>query len=253
MQQDARNPVQSLSKAFDILELLVELDGAGVTELATALDEPKSTVHNYLSTLLQEEYVVNEGGEYHIGLRFLELGIHARNRHELFTVGKTEAQRLARETQEFSNLAVEEYGYCITIYRNQGENAVNSRHVGMRTNLHATAVGKAMLAHLPPERIDRVVERDGLPKYTENTIDNRDDLYDRLEEVRSRGHAFDDEEVMQGLRCVAAPVLSTSGGLVGAISVSGPTTRLSGDYYREDLPEKVMEASNIISLNIEAT
>jgi len=252
MEQAAKNPVQSLTKAFKILEVLVQLDGAGVTEVADALNEPKSTVHNYLSTLLQEEYVVNHDGRYHVGLRFLELGIHARNRHELFTVGKTEAQRLARETGEFSNIAVEEYGYCITIYRNQGEQAVNSRHVGMRTSLHATAVGRSILAHLPAERVERIIDRHGLPQLTEKTIDNRDDLHDELETIRERGYAFDDEEVLQGLRCVAAPVHTTSGGTIGAISVSGPTTRLSGDYYREELPQKVMEASNVIALNIEA-
>jgi len=252
MERSAKNPVHSLTKAFEILEVLVELDGAGVTEVAGALNEPKSTIHNYLSTLLQEEYVVNEDGQYHLGLRFLELGIHARNRHELFTVGKSEAQRLARETGEFSNIAVEEYGHCITIYRNQGEMAVNSRHVGMRSSLHATAVGRAMLAHMPEDRVETVIEQQGLQQFTERTIDNRDDLYDELETIQNRGYAFDDEELLQGLRCVAAPVLTTSGGIIGAISVSGPTTRLSGEYYHEDLPKKVMEASNVISLNIEA-
>ena len=83
MGRPAKNPVKSTETTFRIVEELQELDGAGVSELAAHLGLPKSTVHNYLSTLQQEEYVVRQNGEYKVGIRFLELGAYARNRRKM--------------------------------------------------------------------------------------------------------------------------------------------------------------------------
>lgn len=248
----AKNPIQSVRKAFDIIQVLSADRGIGITEIADQLDEPKSTVHNYLSTLREEGYVFRDGHQYYLGLEFLHLGVSARSRFELFNVGAPMVRRLALETGEFSNMHVEEYGTGVTIFRSEGENAVESNHLGSRTYLNTTAVGKSILAHLPQSRVEEIIETHGLPAATPKTTTDRDELFEKLEEIRERGCAFDDEEVLLGLRCVAAPVLSGEGTLLGAISVSGPTTRLRGDYWREDLAEIVMEASNVIALNIEA-
>jgi len=108
-------------------------------------------------------------------------------------------------------------------------------HVGTRAPLHSTGLGKAILAHLPEERVESIVDHHGMPASTPETITDRDELFDALERIRDRGFAFDDEERLRGLRCVAAPILANDD-VVGAISVSGPTNRLRDDRYREELP-----------------
>ncbi|WP_146417161.1 IclR family transcriptional regulator [Haloarcula hispanica] len=251
MAKTAQNPVKSAETTFEVLDALKDLDGAGVTELAQHLDVPKSTVHNYLSTLEQEEYVVNRDGVYEVGLRFLELGAYARHREKLFGIAKPEVDRLAAETGELANILVEEHGRGSYLYRARGDKAVQVKaHVGTRVPLHTTALGKAILAHMPTERVDAIVDRHGLGGEASKSISSRAELEQELADVRDRGVAFDDEERLEGLRCVAAPVLNHDNEIIGAISVSGPTNRFRGDRFREELPQKVLEVANVIELNV---
>ncbi|AEM57524.1 IclR family transcriptional regulator [Haloarcula hispanica N601] len=251
MAKTAQNPVKSAETTFEVLDALKDLDGAGVTELAQHLDVPKSTVHNYLSTLEQEEYVVNRDGVYEVGLRFLELGAYARHREKLFGIAKPEVDRLAAETGELANILVEEHGRGSYLYRARGDKAVQVKaHVGTRVPLHTTALGKAILAHMSTERVDAIVDRHGLGGEASKSISSRAELEQELADVRDRGVAFDDEERLEGLRCVAAPVLNHDNEIIGAISVSGPTNRFRGDRFREELPQKVLEVANVIELNV---
>lgn len=251
MPRPARNPLQSVATTFEILNALKELDGAGVTELSQHLDVPKSTVHNYLSTLEQEGYVVKDDAEYRVGLRFLELGAYARHVQQLFEIAKPEVDRLADETGELANLLVEEHGRGSYLYRAYGDQAVRVKaHVGTRVPLHTTALGKAILAFLPPEEVDEIVEQHGLDAPTDRSISTRGELDDALSAVRDRGVAFDDEERIDGLRCVAAPIRDDGDEVIGAISVSGPTNRLRGDRFREEMAQKVLEVANVIELNV---
>lgn len=250
MGQQANNPVQSIEVMFTVLEALKELDGGGVTAVAEHLDLPRSTVHNYLATLEQEEYVVKEGTEYNVGLRFLDLGAYARDQVEVFEVAKPELERLASETGELANLLVEEHGTGSYLYRTRGEMAVQVQgHVGTRAPLHSTGLGKAILAHLPESRVREIVDVHGLAPSTPETITDPDELFEELEQIRERGVAFDDEERLPGLRCVAAPILANED-VVGAISVSGPTNRLRDQRFLEELPQKVLEVQNVVELNV---
>jgi len=251
MAKTAQNPVKSVETTFKVLDALKDLDGAGVTELARHLDIPKSTVHNYLSTLEQEEYIVNRDGVYKVGLRFLELGAYARHREKLFKIAKPEVDRLASETGELANILVEEHGRGSYLYRARGDKAVQVKaHVGTRVPLHTTALGKTILAHMSTEEIDAIVDRHGLGGEASKSISTREELEAELADVRERGVAFDDEERLEGLRCVAAPVLNHDNEVIGAISVSGPTNRFRGDRFREELPQKVLEVANVIELNV---
>ena len=251
MGQRAKNPVNSTVTTFRIIEALRELDGAGVSELGTHLDIPKSTVHNYLSTLTQEEYVINDDGTYRLSLRFLEAGAYARNQQKIYDIAEPEIQRLAEETGELANLLIEEHGRGVYLQREQGENAVRvAAHVGTRVPLHSTALGKALLAFMPRERVKEILDRRGLERATPNTVGNREVLYDQLDAIRERRYALDDEERLKGLRCVATPILSNDDRVLGAVSVSGPSNRIRGERFREELPNKVLEAVNVIELNV---
>lgn len=251
MNEPGTKSVKSVETALRVIETLRERDGAGVTELADVLDQPNSTIHNHLKTLERNEYIVNEGGTYRIGTKFLELGARTRDHHPIYEVARPEVDRIAEETGELSGLVIEEHGRGVFLYRAKGEEAVHvDTYPGKRIYLHGAALGKALLAALPPERVSEILDRHGLPALTDNTITDRDDLLAELEAVRETGIAFDDEERLEGLRSVAAAVTTDDGDVLGAISVAGPTSRLRDDRFRREMPEVVQSAVNVIKLNV---
>ena len=251
MSTTARNPVKAVETTFLILDVLKELDGAGVTELSDHLDIPKSTVHSYLSTLYQEEYVVKEGDKYYVSSRFLDFGIYARNRKRIYDIAKPEVDRLAEETGNYANLLIEEHGRGVYLLRTDGNRAVKSNtRTGTVVDLHATALGKAILANFPESRVREILDRHGMPSQTPNSITDRDALFQELETIRERGYAIDDEEWAEGLRCVAAPVMENGNEVIGSISVSGPTSRFRGPEAMDDVADAVLEAANVIELNM---
>ncbi|WP_042664127.1 IclR family transcriptional regulator [Haloferax sp. ATB1] len=251
MEHTPQNPIKSVQTMFRIIDQLKQLESASVSELATALDLPRSTAHNYLSTLTGEGYLIKQNGEYQLSIQFLELGSFARKQQKIYEIAKPEVRRLARETGELTSLLVEDQGEGVYLQRERGEQAVQVQaYVGTRAPLHATALGKCILAHKSTEFIDQVIEHHGLEKSTEKTVSTREELLDRLDEVRERGYAFDDEERIEGLRCIASPILSTDDRVLGAISVSGPSYRMRGERYEETLPNDVLETANVIELNI---
>ncbi|WP_227379312.1 IclR family transcriptional regulator [Haladaptatus halobius] len=245
------NRVRTTEKTFRIIHALKEQDGARITELANSLDMGKSTVHNHLSTLVHEGYVIKQDKEYQLSLQFLELGGYVRNQLDLYKIAKPEIKRLAEETSELANLAVSEQGVLIYIDRSKGDQAVDlDTYTGLQAPLHCTALGKAILAYLPQEQVESVLDRHGMPKLTSNTISNRQNLYQELEQIREDGFAQDQGERLEGLRCVAAPIKSSEETVKGAISVSAPSSRMKSDRYNREIPEKVRSAANVIELNL---
>lgn len=244
-------PVNAIGTTFRILEVLKDRDGCGVAEVAEALEMPKSTVHDHLQSLNTLGYVVNNDGTYRVGARFLDLGGYARQRMKIFQVAKPEIKKLAEETGEHANLMVEEHGKGIFLYKTEGKEAVQlDTYAGMQVHLHTTALGKAILAHMPEERVDEIVARHGLPTVTENTISSRPELDEELREIRERGYAIDDEERVEGMRCIAAPVVGPDDELAGAVSISGPAIRMQGEQFEEELPEEVLSIANVIAVNL---
>lgn len=252
MKTEPNYPVRTTARSFEILEFLRENHGAGVTEAATALDMSKGVVHNHLNTLEASEYIVKEDDEYRLSLRFLELGEYQRNQSRLYTIGREHVEELAAETGELVNLATEEHGRCVYLHLSRGEQAVEvDIHAGCRPPLHTTALGKAILAYIPEERTKEIIDAHGMQQSTKQSIGEIDELFSELGEVRDQGVAFDREERLPGLRCVAAPIKKNSGEVAGAISVSGPMTRLQGETFKQTLPDLVRSTANVIELNIE--
>lgn len=244
--------VQSVATSCRIVAALHDLGGAGVTDVARRLDRSKATVHAHLQTLLEQEFVVKEGDRYRLSLRYLELGESVRERNALYQYGREEVDALADATDELAHLVVEEHGLGVFVHRSSGENAVrvNVSRAGRRDYLHCTAAGKAILAELPADRVDEILDRRGLPAMTERTVTDREALDEQLAAVRDRGYAVDDEERVDGFRGVAASIVAQEGGLLGAISVSGPVGRFNGRVLEETIPEQVTNAANVIEINI---
>jgi len=244
-------PVKAAKTTFEIIDLLRERDGAGVSEIAEYLDMPTSTVHDHLRTLESEEYLISEDGTYRVGARFLELGEQVRSRMKVYRVARPEVDDLAAETGEHANLMIEEHGRGVFLYKSRGSDAVHlDTHAGMRVHLQTTAMGKSILAHRPREDVKRILDRHGLPQVTSKTITDRGDLFDELDRIRERGYAVDDEERVQGMRCVAAPITDESDEAIAAVSVSGPKSRMRGEHFEETLPDMVLRSANVIEVNL---
>lgn len=240
----------SVERAFAIVDYLREAERAGVTDVAEALDIPTSTAHTHLNTLEQLGYIVKEDGNYHVGLRFLELGERARNRRKIYDLARGEVEQLANETGELAGMMIEEHGQGVYLHRSRGDQAVLAdTRAGKHVHLHSRAAGKAILAHLPAERVTEIIEEHGLPRETSQTVTSRSELDAELEQIREDGYAIDDGEQLDGLRCIGAPILS-DGYPVGALSVSGPKGRIRGDRFKQDLPELVTSTANVIEVNI---
>ncbi|WP_367996855.1 HTH-type transcriptional regulator XacR [Haloferax volcanii] len=248
---DAKHPVRTTEKTLALVEELMQKGPCGVTELAGDLDMGKSAVHNHLTTLQKHGYVLKDGDDYRVGLKFLEVGGHSRKSMEVYQVAEPEVKSLAADTGELANLLVEEQGMGVYLMRAKGDDAVDlDTYAGLRTHLHTTALGKAILANLPESRVDEIIERHGLEQKTPKSIGTRQELFQVLEGVRERGYAIDDGERLEGLRCLAAPIKSSSGEVLGAISVSAPASRVSDEDLHGALPERVLSAANVVELNI---
>lgn len=242
--------VKSINTTCRILQALRELDGAGVSELADHLDLSKATIHGHLATLVDNEFVVKRGDTYNVGLRFVDFGEYAKSSVPIYDIAKREVDRLAEETGEVAQFMVEEHGKGVYLHKARGDNAIQTTsYTGYRKHLHCTALGKSILSQFPDERVEEIMDETDMPARTGNTITSVTKLKDELDQVREEDVAYDDEEILEGMRCVAAPIKYPKGRIQGAISVSGPTSRFKGERFREELPEIVRGAANVIEVN----
>ncbi len=245
-----KNVVDAVRTTFAVLKALVELDGAGVTRLANRLQIPKSTIHNHLTTLREDGWIVKDRhDQYHVGFRFVDVSYHAKRRLRIYDMVKREVNELAEESGEMALFTVEEHGMGVCLHRKLGPNAIETPlYVGYRSTLHHTAVGKAILAFLPEERVEEIIERRGLEPETEHTITDRGELYAELEEIRETGVAYNHQETITGLVGVGVPIKRQNGSVVGAISIIGPTSRMGTERLDEYLT-MIQRSVNVIEIN----
>jgi DNA-binding IclR family transcriptional regulator len=245
-----KNSVSAVQTTLDILETLRQNGEMGITELTDEVPVSKGTVHNHLSTLRHNGFVVKTDDRYQLGFRFMDLAHHAKRRVGIYDLVQQEVDKLAEESGEMALYTQAEHGLGICLYRSKGENAVQTPlYEGQRRELHHTAVGKAILAHMSREEVEAIIDQRGLEAKTENTITDATALFEELDEVRERGFAFNREETIPGLVGVGAPITDQHGDVTGAISIIGPTSRLNGDRFYEEIPEMITRSINIIQIN----
>nr|WP_206335616.1 IclR family transcriptional regulator [Natronolimnobius sp. AArcel1] len=246
-----------------IIEAIQTLGGATLEELTDELDRSRSTVHLHLRTLLDEGYLTKEGAVYHIGLRFLNHGEYARSRKKAYTLAKQTVTQLADEIDEEVEFVVENNNRGILVHESFHPDThipSKERHLstspsaaGIYYYLHSVATGKAILADLPEERVNAILDESGLPKQTAQTITDREELLADLEAVRDRGIAFADEEYVDGLREVGRRVMAPDGSVIGAIAIIGPTYRFTDDRFRNELPNILTEHVDTLEAEISET
>lgn len=258
MQDESRRTVKSVDRACEILDYLRDNRGATVSGVAGAVDLSVGSVHTHLATLKRQGLVVQKGDEYDLGPELLTMGEYVRNHDALYQASKESVDRLAEDSGECAHLIFEHRGQLYALYERFGSEAVGiefhdrKREEGLR-HLHCTAAGKAILAHLPDDHVTSIVDETGLPAQTQNTITDVDKLKRELESVREEKAAFADEEQLQGIRAVGAPIMDRDRSVAGAIAVSGPASRLNGDRFRSELPAAVSQAANVCEVNLQTT
>ncbi|WP_435075515.1 IclR family transcriptional regulator [Halorubrum sp. HHNYT27] len=243
--------VSTLDTALSIVHVIESNGALTLSEIATELEISTSTVHRHLNTLRSHGYLVREGTEYRLGMPFLTLGGRVQTNKQVFDLAKQKVDQLAAETGERVQFVVEENGLRYYLYTQSGENAVQTdASIGKSGPLHVSASSKAILAELPEARVDEIIEEHGLSASTEQTITDREELFEELDTIRESGVAYNNEEATPGLRAVGAAVCDPDGFPVGGLSISGPANRFKDDLYREKLPNLVLAAVNELELKL---
>ena len=228
---DSPYRVQVLDRALGLLDALAQQpNGATLTELSLRLRLHKSTAHRLVMVLERHHLVCRqpETGRYRLGLKLFELGSRAVASTDLREQARPHLQRVLYETEETVHLCVLDEGEVVYVDKVEPQRSVRmASSMGRRMPAHCTAVGKAMLAELSETEVDEIVRRSGLRRVTRHTITTPAELSAELRAIRARGYALDNEENEEGVRCVAAAVRDSNGHPVAAISVSGPSFRIT--------------------------
>ncbi|MFC7072253.1 IclR family transcriptional regulator [Halovenus rubra] len=234
-----RDGLQTTTTSLEIVDLISEMEGARMSELARRLDCSTSTVHAHLQTLLEQEYLIKRGEHYLLGLKLFHLGEQARTRNEWFDTVRTTVTALADRSGEEAGFGVEEHGRVITLFNFAANRSTKGFQVGRYFYMHNSAAGKAILSQFSEAQINEILNHRGMPVETDNTITDRQTLFETLDDVRERGYAVNDQESIEGARAVAVPVTDPRDDVLGALDISGPTYRLASD---EELAAMISDA-----------
>jgi IclR family transcriptional regulator, KDG regulon repressor len=245
-----RDSVQSLERAFDLLEALAAGGELGVTELANRTGLVPSTAHRLLHTLTKRGYVTQspESGRYLLGYKVVEVASGLEHRRErLRAVARPHLEGIQRATGETVNLVVLEADRVVYIDQVEGSRNVRMfTTVGTSVLAHTTGSGKAIMAFGPAEAAAALYGDRELERLTKRTLSTLAALEDDFKRIRRRGYALDNEEHEEGVGCVAAPVFDHTGRPCAAISVSGPTARILHEHSSE-LGALLIERAGLVS------
>jgi DNA-binding IclR family transcriptional regulator len=239
-----------ISKVLRILEALQgSSSGLGLKAICDQTGINKSTAHRFLKHLEREQYLLRtEAGTYLIGPRLSQLSARGNQEATLQAVARPILWDLWKSTHETVNLGILDQGAVLylDVIESPHEFRLSSR-VGTRRSVHVTALGKALVAFLPKETRQTILDSITFQAATPKTIGNLVQFRHELEKIRQLGYAVDDEEAVQGARCVSAPILNSKGAPIAAVSVSGPVTRVSPSIVSA-LAGAVISAARAISV-----
>jgi IclR family KDG regulon transcriptional repressor len=228
--------IQSLGRAFGILEEVARhRDGIGLADLSRLVGLHNSTTFHLAKTMAVLGYVRQEKDtkRYRIGRPLFALAASALDEIEMISVATPILEELARRTGECSHFAVRMGDAIVVIARTSGPGAFQlADRVGVVRPAHCMALGKAILAALPPDQLAGLLKRTGLKPSTKKSITEMPVLLREIEEIKRTAIAFDDGEFNLEVRCIAAPVKNFTGKVIGALGVSGPVWRLSNQAVK---------------------
>jgi len=246
--------IQAVDHALDLLEQFQgDIDELGVTELSKRLKLHKNNVFRLLATLESRNYIeqnrVTEN--YRLGLKTLELGQTFIKQMGLLRQSRPALEALVKECNETTYVAILKDAHIV--YLDVVETDLTVRvvpRVGSRLPAYCTAAGKIQLAFMTDEELDHYLPTKELKRYTANTITDRDEFKAQLAKIADQGYAIDNEEMDDGVCCVAAPIRDYTRRIIGAVSISGPSMRFSKERMGKELIPLVKRAGEDISTKL---
>ncbi len=236
--QDSAMILSTLDKGLHVLEALGTAEreeGMSLTELGRVVGMHRTTLLRILTTLHARGFVQRDRAtdRYRVGVRMLSLSASLLRSLDIREIARPHLQTLCRATEELVLLTVLDGGAVVTIERLEGAQTISLRtDLGERRPAYCTASGKVFLAYADAETVARTLDA-GMPAVTPRTITTPAAMVSHLHEVRARGSAWDDEERIEGVRCVAAPVFDAEGRVTAAVSVATPAMRTPWGRLRE--------------------
>lgn len=226
---DGPYQLQSLDRAVAVLDMLGESEvPLGLAEICRRMPLCKSTAHRSLMVLERAMLIERTpDNRFCLGMKLYDLGNRAVEQVDLRTRVRPFFRKLSQQLGETMHLGVLQKTSVVYLDKADTSRRVCSgSKTGSSNPVYCTAMGKAMLAFLPPEAAKNVIDHINFVRFTNKTLCSREDLMKSLERVRRRGYGIDDEEIEMGVRCVAAPVFDENHMPIAAISVSGPSARI---------------------------
>lgn len=243
--------VQAVDRSLAILEAMAREGGPmGLGEISAEVELTRSTVHRLLATLISRGFARQDpaSGRYSLGFKALEVGTSFLASMDIRSIARQHLRRLAQGCGETANLAVLEGLDVIYIDQVEAESIIKMRaRLGSRGPGYCTGSGKVLLAALPEDELDHLLDGRILKRYTARTITDPDRLRQELAKVRKDGFALDFGEMEPAVRCAAAPIRDHEGQVVCAVSISGPDTRIAGERLRSVLVPTVLKVAGDIS------
>ncbi|WP_370615197.1 IclR family transcriptional regulator [Mumia sp. Pv 4-285] len=245
---NARGVSTSVVHAFAILDQVAAAGAEGITlaKLAGGASKARSTIHRYVTTLLHLGVLRrDDGGRLHLGVRLLTLATELLDEDNLRSAATPVLRDLGASTGETVHLGVPTGGRIVYIEKVESSHSVRLvSAIGHQVAMHCTSMGKAVLAQLPPDELDAALSQPR-PAQTVHTLTERDELLADLAAIRASGISMDEEENELGVCCVGAAILDSRLRPVAAISVSGPSVRMTTER-REEIAPLVLDAVRLI-------
>lgn len=237
--------VQALDRGLTLLSVLAKESRATLTDLSLSISMPPSSAYRLLYTMQKHGFAAFDEStqEWMIGVEAFRIGSAFTQRTNLVDASRDTMHRLMEETGETANLAIGDTGDVVFISQVETHHPIRAFFPpGARSAMHASGIGKALLAELPRPDAESILRAKGLEEFTKKTLTAPDALFADLAISKERGWAFDDEERHAGMRCVAAPIYNAFGKAIAGVSVSGPTVRFT-DLAVAEIGPKVRSAA----------
>lgn len=225
--------MKSLSKAIDTINAVAEAGSAGIRQLSNITGYPPSTIHRIAATLVDRHYFQQDPitKQYSLSFRFLELGTRVQQKIHLTSIARPHIEQLMAETRESVNLAVRDGDSMVYLDIAQSNHSMLQLFTrpGARVPLYATGVGKLFLSKMDKSELNTYFERSNLTPFTPYTLVEKDIIIKDLKRIRDLGYSVDNEEMEEGVRCVAALILDHQRKPAASISITGAAMRVTAD------------------------
>jgi DNA-binding IclR family transcriptional regulator len=232
----------AFSKGIAVLQLVADAENPTKHELLQRSGLPRQTLHRLLKALEAEQLVErSDDNRYHLGARMFQFAGRAIEQNEILRRAEPELRRLSERTRETTHLAVRSGQQMVYLLRQDSPQAVRlATHVGGRVELHASSIGKSLLAFLPEDEREEIIRELEMPRITKFTVTSKKQLREQLTEIAQHGFAIATQESELDVQCYGAAIFDHRQVPIAGVSISVPTFRLDANpqqHYIEPLLE----------------